>query len=92
MTKIIEENKDQIIINKTLIEKISDKFLEATKAFFLTLIGQKRWDIMMLDKYWRFALPLIIILTLLAGRMLAYFLAMLTLVITGIWLWRQIKK
>lgn len=87
----IQETPDQIVIDKKQVESLSKRFLAAAKAFFQTLITPAQWNRLGLEKTWRFFLPLAVIIFLCALQYAAYFLAIATLFITAVWLWRSRK-
>lgn len=91
MKSPIKETPDQIIIDKVEVESLTKRFLSATKAFLVKIITQAEWDRLGLEKTWRYFLPLIIILGLWVIYYLSFWVAGITLAITGVWLWRSRK-
>jgi hypothetical protein len=91
MKSPIKETPDQIVIDKAKVESLTKRFLAAAKAFLINLITQSEWDRLGLEKTWRYFLPLIIILGLWVLYYLSFWVAGITLAITGVWLWRSRK-
>jgi hypothetical protein len=91
MKSPIKETPDQIIIDKVEVESLTKRFLAAVKAFLVKIITQPEWDRLGLEKTWRYFLPLIVILGLWVLYYLSFWVAGITLAITGVWLWRSRK-
>lgn len=91
MKSPIEETSTQIIIDKQKVESLTQRFLEAVKAFFVKIITQPEWDRMGLEKTWRFFLPLVAVLGCWVLYYLSFWLAGIVLAVTGVWLWRSRK-
>lgn len=88
----IKQTEKEIIINKNKVESLSQRFLSSTKSFLVNFLGRESWDRLGLENTWRFFLPLIIVLSLFLIHKAAYPIAIVVLVITGIWLYRKRKK
>lgn len=91
MKSPIKETPDQIIIDKAEVETLTKRFLSAAKAFLVKIITQPEWDRLGLEKTWRYFLPLVVILGLWVIYYLSFWVAGITLAITGVWLWRSRK-
>ena len=91
MKSPIKETPDQIIIDKAEVESLTKRFLSAAKAFFVKIITQPEWNRLGLEKTWRYFLPLVVILGLWVIYYLSFWVAVITLAITGVWLWRSRK-
>ena len=91
MKSPIKETPDQIIIDKAEVESLTKRFLSAAKAFLVKIITQSEWDRLGLEKTWRYFLPLAVILGLWVIYYLSFWVAGITLAITGVWLWRSRK-
>lgn len=91
MKSPIKETPDQIIIDKAEVETLTKRFLSAAKALFVKIITQPEWDRLGLEKTWRYFLPLVVILGLWVIYYLSFWVAGITLAITGVWLWRSRK-
>lgn len=91
MKSPIKETPDQIIIDKAEVESLTKRFLSAAKAFLVKIITQSEWDRLGLEKTWRYFLPLIVIVGLWVLYYLSFWVAGITLAITGVWLWRSRK-
>jgi len=91
MKNPIKETPDQIIIDKVEVESLTKRFLSAAKAFLVNLITQPEWNRLGLEKTWRYFLPLIVIVGLWVIYYLSFWVAGITLAITGVWLWRSRK-
>jgi len=91
MENPIKETPDQIVIDKAKVESLTKRFLTAAKAFLVNLITQSEWDRLGLEKTWRYFLPLIVIVGLWVLYYLSFWVAGITLAITGVWLWQSRK-
>jgi len=91
MENPIKETPDQIVIDKAKVESLTKRFLAAAKAFLVNLITQSEWDRLGLEKTWRYFLPLIVIVGLWVLYYLSFWVAGITLAITGVWLWQSRK-
>jgi len=79
----------QKFTEELLVESLTKRFLAAVKAFLVNLITQSEWDRLGLEKTWRYFLPLIVIVGLWVLYYLSFWVAGITLAITGVWLWRS---
>jgi len=91
MKSPIKETPDQIIIDKVEVESLTKRFLAAAKSFLVKIITQPQWERLGLEKTWRYFLPLIVIVGLWVIYYLSFWVAGITLAITGVWLWRSRK-
>lgn len=85
----IQQNEDQIIIDKKKVESISKRFLVAAKTFLMMVIGEEKWKRLGLEITWRYFLPIAIVIACWFFSYLSYWIAGIAVVIGAIWILRK---
>lgn len=83
----IQQNEDQIIIDKKKVESISKRFLVAAKTSLMTV-----WKRLGLEITWRYFLPIAIVIACCFFSYLSYlsyWIAGIAIVIGAIWILRK---
>ncbi len=89
MKNPIETKDGKTTIDNVAINSFAQRFLNGIKAFLISIITQKKWDDLGLEKTWKFFLPFLGVILCLIANLVSYYAAIAIVIITAVWLWRS---